>query len=299
MDSAHPAPPAHPAKPPLTRYQPRPVPPLPLCGQTRAHPGAGYRALIEAIVPGPAVAVDTREDCGEEPLPGEAERVERAVPARRAEFATGRACARHALARLGLPPRPIPTGQRGEPSWPHGVVGSITHCAGYRGAVLARTSQIATIGIDAEPNAALPAGVLDSISLPGERAWVGQLSAAHPAVHWDRLLFCAKESVYKAWFPLAHRWLDFQDAAVTVQDEPGTGWAGGSDGGSGAQPFAASGRFTAALRVAGPDVRGRELSAFTGRWAVREGLILTAIVVSHQHPSPGCRPIHENLTMAG
>ena len=33
---------------------------------------------------------------------------------------------------------------------------------------------------------------------------------------WDRLLFCAKESVYKAWFPLAKRWLDFQDAAITV-----------------------------------------------------------------------------------
>ena len=273
--------------------------------------GGPARALIEAIVSGPAVAVDTREDFGEEPLPGEAERVERAVPARRAEFATGRACARRALARLGLPPRPIPTGQRGEPRWPHGVVGSITHCAGYRGAVLARTSQIATIGIDAEPNAPLPAGVLDSVSLPSERAWVARLSAAEPSVHWDRLLFCAKESVYKAWYPLAHRWLDFQDAAITVQAEPGAGAGFGSGFGlearpgfgPGAQPsagpFAARGRFTAELRVAGPDFHGRELTAFAGRWAVREGLILTAIVVSNQRPPTARCAIHENFTTVG
>jgi 4'-phosphopantetheinyl transferase EntD len=238
----------------------------------RPHPGAAARALIYAIVPGPAVAVDTRGDHGAQPLPAEAGPVARAVPARRAEFATGRACARGALARLGLPPRPIPSGRRGEPHWPRGVVGSITHCAGYRGAVLARTSQIVTIGIDAEPNAALPAGVLGAISLPQERAWVERFAAAEPDVHWDRLLACAKEAVYKAWFPLAHRWLDFEDAAVTV--EPGRG------------------RFTAALRVAGPRFQGRELSGFTGRWVVRDGLILTAIVVSRRRPgalrpSPG------------
>jgi 4'-phosphopantetheinyl transferase EntD len=235
----------------------------------RPHLGVAARALIGEIVPGPAVAVDTREDLGEEPLPGEAGRIARAVPARRAEFATGRACARCALARLGLPPRPIPSGRRGEPRWPRGVVGSITHCAGYRGAVLARTSQVVTIGIDAEPNAALPAGVLGAISLPQERAWVERLAAAEPDVHWDRLLACAKEAVYKAWFPLAHRWLDFEDAAVTVEPERG--------------------RFTAQLRAAGPNSQGREPSGFTGRWVVRDGLILTAIVVSRRRP-PAPRP---------
>lgn len=217
-------------------------------------------ALIEAIVPGPAVAVDTRGDFGEEPLPGEAERVERAVPARRAEFATGRACARRALARLGVAPRPIPAGRRGEPCWPAGIIGSITHCAGYRGAVLARTEQIATIGIDAEPNAALPDGLLRLISVPQERDWLAGRAEAEPSVHWDRLLFCAKEAVYKAWYPLAERWLDFEDATVTIEPERGT--------------------FTARLGVPGPLFQGRELTGFTGRWMVREDLILTAIVLA-------------------
>ena len=189
------------------------------------------------------------------------------MPSRRAEFATGRACARHALARLGLPPRPIPSGQRGEPRWPRGIVGSITHCSGYRGAVLGRTSQIATIGIDAELNAPLPAGVLGAISLPQERAWVEQLAAERPDVHWDRLLFCAKEAVYKAWYPLAQRWLDFSDAEISVEADRGL--------------------FTAELRVTGPMFQGARLTGFSGRWVAREGLILTAVVVSRQYPGAG------------
>ncbi len=76
-------------------------------------------------------------------------------------------------------------------------------------------------------------------------------------MRWDRLLFSAKESVYKAWFPLAGRWLGFEDAIVAV------------DRGFGS--------FSARLLVPGPVLGGRELTGFSGRWLVREGLILTAI----------------------
>jgi 4'-phosphopantetheinyl transferase EntD len=48
----------------------------------------------------------------------------------------------------------------------------------------------------------LPAGVLGAIALPEEQAWVARLLAVRPDTHWDRLLFSAKESVYKAWFPM-------------------------------------------------------------------------------------------------
>jgi 4'-phosphopantetheinyl transferase EntD len=221
---------------------------------------APAQALIEEIVPPPAACVDTRADLDAELLAGEHAHVARAVPARRTEFVTGRACARLALARLGLARRPIPSGPRGEPTWPRGVTGSITHCDGYRGAAVARTAQIAALGIDAEPNAELPAGVLEAIGLPPERAWVDRLSGTRPGVCWDRLLFCAKEAVYKTWYPLTQRPLGFEDAAVTVD--------------------AGQGRFTARLRTAGPVHRGRELTEFTGRWMVRENLILTAIILS-------------------
>lgn len=78
----------------------------------------------------------------------------------------------------------------------------MTHCDGYRAAAVARRETIASIGIDAEPHAALPDGVEKLTALPEERMALTRLAVTHPHIHWDRLLFSAKESVYKAWFPL-------------------------------------------------------------------------------------------------
>jgi len=216
--------------------------------------------MIERILPPEVASAEAFDDAGPAPLyPEEEAAICRAVAARRGEFATGRACARAALARLGLPPAAIIPGERGAPVWPAGVAGSITHCAGYRAAAVARVFDVASLGLDAEPNEPLPAGVLDRIALPTERAWLPGLAAAVPGVCWDRLLFCAKESVYKAWFPLTGRWLGFGQAAVTV--EPGAG------------------TFTADLLVPGPPLGGRPLTRFTGRWLVGHGLLLAAIAV--------------------
>ncbi|RBQ14366.1 4'-phosphopantetheinyl transferase [Spongiactinospora rosea] len=216
--------------------------------------------MIEIILPPTVVAVDTTDDPADAGLhPEEEEVVRKAVDKRRREFTTGRTCARRALGLLGLPPAPIPQGARGEPVWPEGVVGSITHCAGYRGAVLGRTSNVAAIGIDAEPNERLPDGVLDAVTSEGERRAIIEALRSHPGVHWDRMLFCAKETVYKVWFPLAGRWLGFEDAEVTIN------------------PL--TGAFEARLLVEGPSVNGGALTRLTGRWLVKNGLILTAIVL--------------------
>jgi 4'-phosphopantetheinyl transferase EntD len=43
-------------------------------------------------------------------------------------------------------------------------------------------------------------------------------------VHWDRLLFSAKESVYKAWYPLTEftgRFLIRRDLVLTSVSVPG------------------------------------------------------------------------------
>ena len=148
--------------------------------------------------------------------------VQGAVDRRRAEFATVRSCARTALAKLGVPPAPILPGERGAPQWPAGVVGSMTHCDGYRAAVLARREQAASIGVDAEPHAPLPDGVLRLVARPEELDQLQRLAeCCEPEQHWDRLLFTMKESVYKAWFPLTGRWLDFQQASVRIDP---VGW---------------------------------------------------------------------------
>jgi 4'-phosphopantetheinyl transferase EntD len=222
--------------------------------------GARGAAMIGDILPPRVAAVEVFADLADVLLyPDEEAAVASAVDKRRREFATGRACARAALAELGLPPVSIVPGPRGAPRWPSGVVGSSTHCAGYRACAVARDREFVTIGLDAEPHDELPHGVLGAVASPGERARVTALAGAMPHLRWDRLLFSAKESVYKAWFPLTGRWLGFEDACVDFCPEART--------------------FTARLLVDGPEVNGDALTAFAGRWLVANGLITTTIVV--------------------
>lgn len=205
--------------------------------------------MIGGLLPREVLAVETSEDPPDAALfPAERAMITRAVEKRRREFTTVRHCARAALAKLGVPPAPILPGERGAPCWPAGVVGSMTHTARYRAAAVAWSREIAAVGIDAEPNEPLPDGVFDTIARPDERAAFAEPTGS--AVCRDRLLFSAKESVYKAWYPLTHRWLDFHDATIRI---------------------AAEGTFRAQLHVDGP------VTGFTGRWCVAGGLVLTAI----------------------
>ncbi len=215
--------------------------------------------MIELILPPAVVVVDSFGDPdGVMLFPEEEACIAKAVQKRRREFTTVRDCARRALGQLGLAPAPILPGVRGAPVWPDGVVGSMTHCDGYRGAALARSAEIATIGVDAEPHAPLPEGVLGAIALPGERTRTAALAADQPTIWWDRLLFSAKESVYKAWFPLTGRWLGFDEADIEL---------------------APDGTFVAQLLVPGPLLGGTPVTSFRGRFLVDRGLLLTAITV--------------------
>lgn len=194
------------------------------------------------------------------PLPEEEPLIARSVPKRRNEFITVRHCARLALQELGVAPVPILKGEKGEPCWPDGVVGSLTHTEGYRGAAVARHDTVRSVGIDAEPHDVLPKGVLDAISLPAERA---ELSALPEGLHWDRILFCAKEATYKAWFPVTRRWLGFEDAHIVFDVDEG----------------ATAGGFESRILIDPAAPSGPPLTMLRGRWSVRDGLALTAIVL--------------------
>lgn len=136
--------------------------------------------------------------------------------ARRREFARGRACAHRAIEQLGQQCEPILTGSGQEPLWPTGIVGSITHCPGYCAAVAAPVHELQTIGIDAEPNRALPKDVLKYIANATETRMVSILQSRRPLIAWDTLLFCAKESVYKAWYSLTGNSLLLTDLVVQL-----------------------------------------------------------------------------------
>lgn len=211
-------------------------------------------------MPPQVAAVEAFGDASDVQLyPQEQALLRKAVASRRLEFGTARWCARQALAKLGLPPAPILPGPRGAPNWPAGVAGSMTHCAGYRAAALAHTRDIVTIGIDAEPHAPLPSGVCNVVASEDEQSALADLSAAVPETSWDKVLFSAKESAYKAWFPLAQRWLGFKDASASINPVGGT--------------------FTVRLLVPGPVLAGRQLTEFKGCWLVRDGLVLTSVAL--------------------
>ncbi|MET9432587.1 4'-phosphopantetheinyl transferase superfamily protein [Streptomyces sp. NPDC006551] len=220
--------------------------------------------MIEQLLAPPMAVAEAFHDDIEGPglYAAEERLVSRAVPQRRREFTTVRTCARRALGELRIPPAPILPGERGAPVWPAGVVGSMTHCEGYRAAAVAHAADLATIGIDAEPNLPIKSsGTRDLVTVPEERVWMAALRVRRPEVSWDRLVFSAKESVYKAWFPLTGRWLDFDQAVVTVDPDRGG--------------------FYARLLVPGPQIGGSRIAGFEGSWTQRNGILLTAIALTH------------------
>ncbi|MFI8836830.1 4'-phosphopantetheinyl transferase [Streptomyces afghaniensis] len=224
--------------------------------------------MIEELLPQTVVTVEAYGNEGADtPLyPEEAALVARAVAKRRREFAVVRSCARRAMEKLGVPPQAVLPGERGAPRWPAGLAGSMTHCDGYCAAALVRATDLASLGIDAEIHGPLPEGVLPAVSLPAEAERLRLLAAQRPDVHWDRLLFSAKESVYKAWFPLTGKWLDFTEADIEISAGPGE------------RP---RGTFRATLLVPGPRVGDRRLGHFDGRWTAERGLVATAVAVPH------------------
>lgn len=219
---------------------------------------------ISALLPSTVVSCERFADGVEDRLfASEAEAVASAVESRRNEYASVRVCARECLVRMGVAPAPILSGSRGEPLWPAGVTGSMTHCRGYRAAAVAHGVDIASVGIDAEPNAELPADAAGVVLLPSERTQLAQLYPRSASVAWSRLIFSAKEAVYKACYPLCRTWIDFTECAVCI-----------SPGDQG---------FTARLLTAPVVVNRREVQTLRGRWGLRragsETYLLTAIVV--------------------
>ncbi|MEU7060659.1 4'-phosphopantetheinyl transferase superfamily protein [Streptomyces sp. NPDC046197] len=199
-------------------------------------------------------------DCEVQLLPEEAAALGRVAEPRKREFAAGRICARRALRALGRPAVAIPIGAHREPVWPQGVVGSITHCPGYCAAAVAPERDLAAVGIDGEPHERLPDDVLGEIASRAELAALDALPRG--SVHWGRVLFSAKESMYKAWFPLTFKWLDFTDVSVTVDSSDGTFHG----------------------RLLEPAIAGTAPTRFDGRFVVRAGLVLTAVAVARSGP---------------
>jgi 4'-phosphopantetheinyl transferase EntD len=119
-----------------------------------------------------------------------------------------RMVARQLLKRLGQPECALPRGSGGAPTWPTGIVGSLSHDARVAVAAIGRCRDVHALGIDVEPAESLPSELLDLVATPQER-----LSISDDPYH-GRLLFVAKEAVYKAVYPLDQVFLEHHDVQI-------------------------------------------------------------------------------------
>lgn len=216
--------------------------------------------MLEQILP---EVVLSAECVGEPPagglFPAEETAVADAVDRRRREYAAVRRCARACLRRLGYDDQPLLAGVDGAPGWPAGARGSMTHCEGYAAAAVVAARHAAAIGIDAEPDLPLPDGVADLVATPLERERLSALPRDADGPCWDRLLFSAKEAVFKAWSPLTGEWLDPEDTEVRFEPAAGT--------------------FTAAVAAGRRPGVARRMTGFDGRWTRADGILVTAVVL--------------------
>ncbi|MGH8217527.1 MAG: 4'-phosphopantetheinyl transferase family protein [Steroidobacteraceae bacterium] len=180
--------------------------------------GSIQRSLaIAGLFPEPVAAFESRGPIDPRVLaPEEAAHVARAVPKRVNEFAAGRACARRALAELGVPDFILRVGPDREPLWPPGIAGSITHTDEYCAAAAARTTRFAAIGLDAERRDAVHPRLWRQIATSEEIVWLESL-APDQAQAMGTLIFSAKEAFYKCQFALTREWLNFSDVTLTVE----------------------------------------------------------------------------------
>ena len=174
---------------------------------------------LTTILPEEVTVVEAEDWMWQAPLlPDESEAVRHAGSRRRREFAAGRTCARIALEKIGLHQYAIRCGADRLPRWPPGIVGSITHSTDYCAAAIGVHPRILGLGIDAEENAPLTIEETDLIcsALELERGAQASLPASVPV---PRLIFSAKESFFKCYYPVVGQFLEFSDATVSIIDD--------------------------------------------------------------------------------
>lgn len=134
-----------------------------------------------------------------------------AAATRRADFLMGRLAAVEALRRLGVEGS-VGRSSDGPPVWPEGVAGSLTHHSGVAAAVVGR--DLAGLGIDICPRLngdRLRAVVRQCLTETERERWAGEEAAT--------LAFAAKESIYKAAYPRAQRFIGFAEAEIAALGE--------------------------------------------------------------------------------
>ncbi len=199
------------------------------------HPPARSDTQPFSLAPWPELAGDTslfmcRYPCHGLPLNPDFQDMEAMIlpdafkafaPRRKAEFIAGQWCARAALRTMtGTAATPHRTAKH-VPVWPQGTTGSISHCDGYALAITAQNAHYCALGID-----------IETLQTEDEAAKIAALVLTPDEMQrlppQDKNLavtaaFSAKESLYKALYPLTGRFYGFYAAEMTADFSKGAG----------------------------------------------------------------------------
>lgn len=172
------------------------------------------------LFPSGAVFAVQRHDSGVELPPPTTAGLEHAVEKRQREFCAGRFAAKVALEKLGIVDTAVPMAADRSPTWPSGIVGSITHTAELAACVVARKANVSALGIDLEVTGAVPPEIWDSVFTKGEVSALNSRTVAERGP-LATLIFSAKEAFYKMQYPLTHQWVEFHAAEVSIAESGG------------------------------------------------------------------------------
>ncbi len=188
-------------------------------------------------------------------LPTETDAIAKAIPRRRAEFATGRILARDCLAQISETPVAIPVGMRRQPAWPDHLTGSITHIGDLCAVALAPLSSCRSIGLDLAICADVDARISERTSTSAELERNG---SDVPGNCLHACLFSIRESIFKAYYPSTASELDFADVTLDLNGS--------------------TGQFVAdIINDERPDLFGQR--RISGHFAVFDGYAITIVVV--------------------
>lgn len=143
-------------------------------------------------------------------LQGEWQFARKMAEKRRTEFSAGRTAARISLDKLSRGQHPILRRDNGSPIWPAGIIGSISHNDRMAAAIITDDPTICGLGIDIEENVPLPKALIELVLTRNEMAQKKILSK-NLGLNYPKVLFSAKEAVFKADWPRFNQFLDFCD----------------------------------------------------------------------------------------
>ena len=137
---------------------------------------------------------------------------------RKEHYRSGRICAGEVLSKLGTRGHPVLRDpQTREPLWPEGISGAITHSGNWAAAAAGKTSDVLGIGIDLEDlERQVDSRISRHVCIPEEQKWLQECGEDFLEQNL-KIIFSAKESIFKAFFPYTRTYLHFHDARILME----------------------------------------------------------------------------------